>query len=463
MKGEKIFYVTDLINIGNFIQLDLNEFVSFNVGSKNDLESNSFLSCLWDEIDCDLSPNNKTNCPWAYVPTKHIFGDTSYTYFGSMRTRIGYIHVAVSYKRKGSINQIHFYSFDVDLSGEQHGQLKTIVKRVNQKKDHTHEYIIQCLLKNNLSTELLEDYQGENFHIINNTEDNILVVRVSAQTSTDAYNKAANKIDRIIDFLSVETNIVFESSNFSLINELEGKLLKKITGNIFQNNVDWENDLSGFGFIDFFPIIMNKILLSFESIFIIDRILYEDYEYDDELYIFLKSCYHFRSSLKLEFESENYGEVVAVTKEAIFSKRKDIKIVKNIMDNSVTGYISAIETVTLNLADPKKCEECGQLKYGITNRIKLFIDKYLDEGFGDVFKKIYNFRSLYLHTGENCTNKYIGPVKPLMDSKTGTGAIDYGFISIWVNNYCKGVGINNLREWTSYSLRNYYRTQLYKN
>lgn len=58
------------------------------------------------------------------------------------------------------------------------------------------------------------------------------------------------------------------------------------------------------------------------------------------------------------------------------------------------------------------------------------------------------------------TKSYFSPVRPYLDKNSGTGARDYGGISFYKNGKSFALALNNIREWTSYSLRNYYKKHL---
>ena len=212
---------------------------------------------------------------------------------------------------------------------------------------------------------------------------------------------------------------------------------------VFQNDIIWDNEINNNMFIDFYPIVNNKILLSKEAIKIIEQIITEEPHSNDLFYVFLKSCYHFRNSLQNEITIQN--EMLDVNDIYVLSRGKMDNNIRSIIDGTVTGYLSSVETVTLNNSAAEKCNSCGQLKYSITNRIKFFMDKYLHDGYGDIFKRIYNLRSLYLHTGESCSSKYISPIRPLLDVKTGTGSVDYNGISVNINGGSFEFSIINIR------------------
>lgn len=461
--NDGVFRVVDILNKSNFIELNLDNFVSFDLATIDVDSSNNFLNKLWENFNAKFSPKGKDYCPWAYLPKKYQFEKLTFTYFGSMRTSIGYIHAGVSYKKRGTIDKLHLFSLENNLNGVSIlPMLKELVNDARKNNNTFTRYILRCniLSQQSKNEVLIENYKGTNFIIDKSNECNNLLFKIQALNPTDALNKALKKVDSILDFLSIETNALFEYGKFEFCNEGLPKQFGMELQSLFQNDYIWDNDIDNNLFIDFHPIVDNKFLLSKEAIKIIDKILLDDSLTNDPFSVFLKSCYHFRNSLLGEINIQS--EMVSLSDTHVLMKTKIENNHKTIIDGTVTGYLSSVETVTssINKTEIEKCTSCGQLMYSITHRVKSFMDRYIDVGFGDIFKRIYNLRSLYLHTGESCTSTYIPPVRPLLDVKTGTGAVDYYDISVNINGASLEFSIINIREWVSYSLRNYYRQEL---
>lgn len=459
------FEVADMSkNIDEIITLELDNFIECIVNTTDIISSNKFLKSLWREFNLSLSPNKMDKCPWAYIPAKQIGKKTTATYFGSMRTNFGIIHVAITYKKKGTISKIHFYSSDKDLRKPQNSKvMNNLVKLAIENSDVVQMVYIEmeiiCFFGTKKVKSKLEHYNGEKFKISAKGKRKLLYFSLDVFDMIDFKNILREKIDLVFNFLSVETNLLFEHRDIITISEESYRQIEN-EGCDFQNDFNWNNDIENDKFIDDFPIGKDKILLSKESINIIDMILNSNFEENKELNNFIKGCYHFRNAL--HFERESHGKIFTRGKDFILTKPSGIGNYNIIMDNSIAGYLSAIETVTLNFSTSEKCDECGQVKFAITGRVKKFMDTYFDSGYGDIFKKIYNLRSLYLHTGATSTKNVVGGARPLIDINTGTGAVDTNFITFMIDGKSCGSSIMNLREWTSYSMRNYYKNMIEK-
>ena len=455
--------VNDACNIDNILELELENFIYLEIGTSNIIESNRFLISLWNEFDEKIAPGIMNRCPWAYLPNKYQVKEKKITYFGSMKTRLGYIHVAVSYKTLGSIDKMHFFSFECDCSRKPiKSYLKEMIENAKNDMNHTNTFLFECNLTgfNGENSMILKEYHEEKFSLYNKNNNSFLRFIIDGQNHLDAYNQAIEKVKQIVAFLSVETNICFNYDNENIILYKDcNRFLENKSENIYQECVYKDDEHSDDGkFIDFFAEKDNMIILSKSSVVLINKIIEKDNNSDTDLNIFLDSCFHFKKGLEDEFGIKivhaEKGNSMCLT-----SVEKDKKH-QTIIDESITAYLSAIETVTLIGNRVTKCESCGQSKYKINQRVSSFINTYLWDGHGDLFKKIYNLRSLYLHKGKSCTNDIGLYIKPLMDVNTGTGSIDYGFFSLSVKGKCNSFHVSTIREWTSYALRNYYKACL---
>jgi len=301
----------------------------------------------------------------------------------------------------------------------------------------------------------LLDYVSTNF-IVKNSKFNFFVC---AQDKTDAKRMACNKLRNIMNFLAVETNLyfIYESLNIEETNE-DITLTDTEIKNEYQEDLRY--DIAGYEqdrFIDFFPSVdYSSTLLSKKGKEFIDRIISTNLEDQSDLNIFLNSCYHFREGIKRETLINNRH--VFIGKDMYLQATKKNQIEKQtIIDSTVTHYLSSIETATLIGYIVEKCESCGQLKFQINKRVYEFINKYLCETHGDIFRKIYNLRSLYLHTGISYSKNQDTDTRPLLDKNTGTGCIDYNTITLYITGKTIGFSVENIREWTSYALRNFYK------
>lgn len=454
--------VRDAINTENILELDFNSFFSLNVGTTELDKSNDFLNSLWREFNLKLAPGGLDRCPWAYLPQKSINKTTSISYFGSMRTKLGIIHIAISYKIKGSIDNIHFFSESLDImESKNKGIFKSIVREAKYNINMKFEYTVRCkLIGKYESTQfklILNNYISPFFYIFVDNDISYIEFTIYAYELLDAYKNANIKLKLLVNFLAVETNIYFEYCDIDIFLKADNGGKENINAsNIYQEDI-YLSDLNceDNKFIDFYPSYKGKVILSKNAVEFINKII-SNKEENNELNIFLNSCYHFRQGLNKEYSLETKPYEITVETVVKLSSINQTET-EGIIDGALTYYLSAIETATLINYKPQKCQLCGQLKFQINKRVYEFINVYLCSTHGDIFKKIYNLRSKYLHTGESYTSYFNTHVRPEIDCRTGTGCVDWGFITLNIKGEIIGVDITNIREWTSYSLRNFYK------
>ena len=461
MRKDLVIKVNDALNIGGKLELHLKDFQEVYVGTTNLSDSNKFLNSLWrefnDKVGC-VKDMGTLKCSWAYFPVKLNWGDSNFAYFGSMRTKIGYIHVGISYKVKGTINNIYFLLYNSKESTDYSGQIKGIVKQAKRNMQLEYSYLVDYKLTGeymNLSNLLLSNYMGKNYYIVSNDECHI-VFKIIGQDIFDARKLSEEKISHIVNFLAVETNVIIKYS-FKDIKLEKEENMQNINNEIYQEDVK-DQYYEDNKFIDLYPQYKEKVLLSKEGKNFIDILL--DGNLNTRMNIFLSSCYHFYEGLMQEFRLGT--SCVMAVNDVIYmvNGNKDYMEKQSVFDISLTMYLSALETVTLEERKIEKCEKCGQTKYEIRKSVGEFIDEYLWEGFGRIFKKIYDLRSAYLHAGVSATKISKGVIRPVLDDKTASGCMDINTISYNVQEGSGAVEISNLREWTSYSLRNYYKEKI---
>lgn len=464
MREDLVIKVNDALNIGRKLELHLKDFQEIYVGTDNLSDSNKFLNSLWREFNNKIGCVNEMGtlkCPWAYFPMKLNCKNSKFSYFGSMKTKIGFIHVGVSYKGKGKIDNIYFLLRDSKDNIDYSGQIKGIVKQARKNMQLEYSYVVDYKLTGeymNINNLLLSNYIGENYWIASNDECHI-IFKIIGQDIFHARKLSEEKMSYIANFLAVETNVAIKYL-FQDIKLEEEEFIQNIDREIYQEDVKnqyYEDNK----FIDLYPHYKEKVLLSKEGKKFIDILLQRNL--NDRINIFLSSCYHFYEGLIQEFRLGT--SCLAAVGDMIYmvNGNKDYMERKSVLDISLTMYLSALETVTLEerkIKNFEKCEKCGQTKYEIRKSVGEFIDEYLWEGFGKVFKKIYDLRSAYLHQGMSATKTSKGVIRPALDDKTASGCMDINTISYNVEDGSGAVEISNLREWTSYSLRNYYKEKI---
>jgi len=459
MSKDSKIVIPDTKVFDQYIELDFNDFSSFFVGTNTLEESNYYLNSLWRNMNEQLTPDGSERCPWFYIPQKIRIKQLMVTYFGSVRTKIGYFHVAVSYRKKGFINNIHFLPFELSVEEDEVSSvLKGLVKKSKKEIKLRFKYIVSCKIIGEFVGQKkyikLLDYLTDNFIII----DSKLEFDILAQDITDAEGIASSKLRSIVNFLAVETNVYFEYEDIE-VRRKDGDSSLQLTDciSIYQEDLcDYVTGYENDRFIDFYPSVNGDTILSKDGVNFLNKIISSNIDDNKNLSIFLNACYHFREGLKMELSI--VSKHVLIGESIYFQAAKNNQFeMQNIIDSTITHYLSSIETVTLIDHVPEKCASCGQLKFQINQRVYEFMNTYLWKTHGDIFKKIYNLRSLYLHTGLSYSKNRDTNTRPLLDDTTGTGSVDLNFISISVKGKAIGFGVENIREWTGYSLRNFYK------
>lgn len=451
-------------DFGQNVNLDYTKFIEFSVGTKNIKESNDFLKSMWREFNLEVSHDGKNRCGWFYGPRKIRIKNRNISYLGIMDSKIGRIYVAVSYKKQGSIDNIMFFMTQEDFEVKHKSLFKRLVRQAKANITKLYLYEVKlslrgkCLDLDEAEYCLLHSYAHEKFVVYEENSNCKMKFKILAYDFVDANKSAIYKINQVVNFLSIETNIYYEYEDIEVsdINNNIQYECNKINF-IYQDNIVSTNQQVEDGeFIDWIPLYKNKVLLSKKGIELIGKILDSD---TDEVKNFLDGCYHFRQGLEREYQLKE-RIMITSSQQMLRLASTDIKNGQNILDIAVTFYLSAIETTTLKGSEVEKCESCGQLKYQIGHRVFKFMNTYFDpENGGNLFKKIYELRSRYLHAGESVSSYSVGQNYPLLDDRTGTGCVDQGFISLNIEGNVAVIVICNIREWVSYSLRKYYREE----
>jgi hypothetical protein len=232
------------------------------------------------------------------------------------------------------------------------------------------------------------------------------------------------KINQLVDFLSVETNAPFRLTKAPSMD-------KTI---VFGNELFQDDD-----FIDDFPIKNGYLVISKEGKEFIDKLTSIEHEVSLEVDLFLKACSHFHTARMLEEQMHDIGDGIVLT---MFGGNK--------VELANTLYLSALEVVTLIGFTEEKCECCGQPKYQITRRVKDLTSKYLPKHLVKDFIDYYDKRSKYLHRGMKLvTETPTSSIIPLLDPDDKSGC-DYPY----------KVPLINIREYVSYCLRRFYKEHL---
>jgi hypothetical protein len=413
------------------------------IGITHERDSNEFLRCLWAEM-----ANEFGKCAWQYGPYKNK--QTKTITFGFMDIGVATLMAGITYKNKGSIMKLFFgyggtrYTY----KGEQEEQLKKeselgqrvvrVVRKARRGMWKYKEFVAHSAIK---SLYPLSSYEGNNYKTeIALDSKTIIHFPILAYDDNQVQGKIIQKTNKIMDFLSVETNAPFwRTSNTNLKNQ-ETKVL---TAEEYQ-----ESD-----FIDGFSLKDGYLTISKDGKDFLSYLIGSDGE-DENLQIFLNSCYHFHTARKYDaqiYDHQGYtdkpledGSGVEID---IYTKNQDLKTALLIGESqteiATTLYMSALEVVTLIGFQSEKCRECNQNKYSIAKRVRDLVGKYLNPYIAEQLNGYYNKRSKYLHRGFMLTNDQ--PTRssvPLLDADGENGC-----------KYPAQVSLTNLREYTSYVLR----------
>jgi hypothetical protein len=393
--------------------------MEMNIGITNVDDSNDFLRCLWAEMAIEFG-----KCGWQYAPYKD--GAKNKITFGWMDiNQESPLEVGITYIEKGSINNIFFklnYGKDeINKGTELYQGLKRVVNTAKQNVGQLETKYFRTVIQ---SYYPLMSYRTDTYTIepMNNGITQ-LSFGIKAYDKNQARGYITQKATQLMNFLSVETNSVF---NLPTVDD-EGVI--KVGKEIFQ-----ETD-----FIDGHSVKDDFFVISEEGKQFI-KILTDTESLSPEIELFLNACSHFHSARKQE-ESMLHTDPSGMTVRHLGGDETEL---------ATTLYLSALEVVTLIGFKEDKCETCGQPKFQITKRVKELTAKYLPNHLVKDFIDYYDKRSKYLHVGirlntETPTRSFI----PLLDPSDNRGCDSPSKVSTI-----------NIREYVSYCLRNFYRENL---
>lgn len=430
-------------------EVDLDNFVKIDVNITEELESNHFLLSLWHQLDVNYAPQHTDRVPWAYIPQKYIGKKINILVFGNINTKIGNYVVAMSYAKKGNIDSLYFYS---PFHEQEHYKkyFKEIVSNAIKHKNELSIFNCKTELKSQFNNLQIQQYKGDNFTLYSENNKIWLSFNLKAIDQYEAFRSSMKRLNYLCAFLSVETNILFEFQEIVLTNNQE---------NIIKTDVEHQYFID---FIDFYSVKEDVLQLSEYGFKFLDDFVFveRDLIMNRRLKYFILACQHISEGLYHELK---LGDKTAYTfpKVSFVLSPNDLRNKQAFITQGVMSYMSAIETASFPDGTTTQCATCHNLQYKISSRISDFMTHYFHEDMGKLFKSLYGFRSKFLHTGELATDNDYHYNRPLIDSSTETGLVDYGFISVKVNGNVGLIYINNIREWTTYALRCYYQEYFY--
>lgn len=365
-------------------------------------------------------------CGWHYTPYKN--GLLKKITFGFVN--IGEskpLEVGITYKEKGSINNIFFMAEhgekEINKGTELYQRLKNVINTAKQNVGKLDTFYFRTAIQGFYP---LHSYKTDKFTIYPMKAD---MTEFSFGVKTYDRNQGkgyvTQKVTQLMNFLSVETNGVFDRANW-----IEDGVIDSSDSEVFQEE-DFIDDHSVSG--DFF-------VISKEGKEFISILTNTEQDLSPEVELFLKACSHFHSARKQEermFHRDADGAVV------VMHGGDETEL-------ATTLYLSALEVTTLIGFTEDKCVECGQPKFQISRRVKELTSKYLPKHLVKDFVDYYDKRSKYLHAGMRLnTETPTSSLIPLLDPEEKNGC-----------DFPHKIPLINVREYVSYCLRKYYRDNL---
>lgn len=419
------------------------------IGITDVKKSNEFLRSLWAEMAKEFG-----KCGWQYIPYKNK--QTKTITFGFMDIGVSILIAGVTYKNNGSIIKLFFEysdaSYDYEYIEGQEDKLikeselgKRLIRVVRKARRGMRKYNDYYALPTIQSLFPLSNYEGNNFKTEYVGENKTRIYfPVSAYDENQVEGKITQKINQVIDFLSVETNAPFWNVPTT---SRENKEKTVLTKEVYQE----------LDFIDGFSVKDGYLTISEEAKDLLSYLIDSNGENED-LQTFLNACYHFHTARKYDAQIHDYqgyfdrpledGSGVGIE---IYTKNQDLRtaLVTGGAQTEIatTLYMSALEVVTLIGFQSEKCKACNQDKYGIASRVRNLVNKQLNSHIAKQLNDYYDKRSRYLHRGYMLTNdEPTTSLIPLLDIDGENGC-----------NFPVQVSLINLREYTSYILRAFYK------
>ncbi|MFE4350183.1 hypothetical protein [Peribacillus butanolivorans] len=395
--------------------------MDINIGTTNTEESNEFLRCVWAEMKKEFGV-----CGWHYTPYKN--GLLKKITFGFVDIgEIKPLEVGITYKEKGSINNIVFKAEygekEIKKGTELYQRLKNVINTAKQNTGKLDTLYFRTAIQ---SYYPLQSYRTDTFTIYpmmaNMSE---FTLGVKAYDRNQASGFIAQKVTQLMNFLAVETNAVFHRGDW-----VEDGLIETHEEEVFQEEE----------FIDDHSVVEDYLVISEEGKEFINILTNSEQVLSPEVELFLKACGHFHSARKQEekmLRRDSDGLVVVV------ESGDETEI-------ATTLYLSALEVITLIGFTEEKCDSCGQPKFQITRRVRELTSRYLPKHLVNDFVDYYDKRSKFLHTGMRLnTETPTGNLIPLLnpDEKSGCDSLSK-------------IPLKNVREYVSYCLRKFYRENL---
>lgn len=434
-----------------YTDVPIEDFCEVTINSKGLQETNHFLLSLWNEMNTMLHPQKSEYIPWFYRPDIVATGQNwKLVMLGDVHTSAGNFYMMLKMKDKSSIKSILAYNshMPLDYCKTLFEQLVSSAKKnVNNLRTYMSTVRLKC---KNFDIDSISIYGGRNFYLHSDDKGICIDIRLQAIDFIEAKQQIVKRLDELISFLTVETNLLFEIEGDVEIEESSKSLLIAINQEFIKPYIDG-------------PSIRERVLrLSEAGVKFLDQFIFVDRDQveDDVVLYFKRGCNHIHEGLQRQLEKGDKIWYTTKTQSYILTP-KDQPRSQNIITMAAMSYLSALETASTPEGKTETCPKCGGVIYKISARIESLVSKYINPETGREFKELYNLRSKFLHAGKLSCENYFITARPFVDPNTGSGLTDYGFISCKVKGKIMIAGVNNIQELTTYVLRCYYQDKLF--
>lgn len=371
----------------------------FSINATSVQESNLFLRKLWSEL------NQVKTMGWNMYPHR----DGTMVTIGT--STLG--EISFDYARKGCIKNLY-----IDNSKD----VKEISAAVNRAKvNGMKDYSVSIELSSAKAISIAET-SFEDCRVFTCDGKIYLHLNFEAYSPWDVEMYLPNKCDSILAILYEYTQVLFDVAK-----------IKYADGRLPVNNTDLqEYNYEWMDFDECPRLEDSSVILPRECLQIISYIM-DDKSHDENIELLLNSSRVLTTTKRLlqEVEFPNTSGKADVINSMVCSSFEPLSL---ILDNN-----------------SERCQECGNMVFSITKKIKNLCTRYFDESFAKyVCDVIYKNRSVFLHTGQQesiqCSS---GAFCPQISLETGVVMMPHGMVRDVVFDYSSYLFRNVARDFLS--------------
>lgn len=417
------------------------------------IASNKFLVSLWNQVNTHICPTDcEDRAPWAYFPGKYREKKISVSVLGFCRTSIGELYFALEYHDKGDIDSLLVMRPKSELKREEIDRLTLLVNNAKACIDKTKRFLCKANVSTKLKNIRFAEYNANNFSIIPCDKGFDFFFYVNAIDKFEAEQQALERLYETCAFLTVETNIYCSFNEFSV--EENKTLPKSETSSPFIDDY-----IDNYPATDKWEICISHYAYDFISKNILSIGRFEERSKIEKF--FISSCKHIQIGVETELKMGDVA-IASIPRGILGLTKIDQHNKEEYMTSALMSYLSAIECATVNETHPETCKECGAPKYKIAKRVCDLSTEFLGEDLGEVFYKLYRYRSKFLHEGRMASDANIVRTIPLLSEFSETGVKEVGYVTVKAGDKIRPFYIKNIRELTTYILRCYYQKRILK-